>query len=80
MCMRTNIILDDALVAKAMKLTGERTKRAVIHRALDELVRRLRLRELVATRGTLHWEGDLDAMRERPKTYARPTRRHKRSR
>lgn len=80
MCMRTNIILDDTLVAKAMKLTGERTKTAVIHRALDELVRRLRLRELVATRGTLHWEGDLDAMRERPKAHERPTRRHKRSR
>ena len=78
--MRTNIILDDDLVATAMKLTGERTKTGVIHHALELLVRRARLRELVATRGTLHWEGDLDAMRERPKTYERRTRRHKRAR
>lgn len=78
--MRTNIILDDDLVKTAMKLTGERTKTAVIHRGLEMLVRQARLRELVAARGTLHWEGDLDAMRERPKTYDRPTRRHKRTR
>lgn len=80
MCMRTNIILDDELVAKAMKLTGERTKTAVIHRALEFLVRQARLRELRSARGTLHWEGDLNAMRERPAPYERPTRRHKRSR
>jgi hypothetical protein len=63
-----------------MKLTGQRTKTGVIHHALELLVRRARLRELVATRGTLHWDGDLDAMRERPKVYERPARRYKRSR
>lgn len=78
--MRTNIILDDELVKRAMELTGERTKTAVIHRALGLLVSQARLRELIAARGTLHWEGDLDAMRERPKVHERPTRRYKRSR
>jgi len=81
MCMRTNIILDDDLVATAMTLTGERTKTAVIHRALELLVRQSRLRELVAARGTLHWEGDLNAMRERPAAYEQQrTRRYKRTR
>ncbi|MFN0159771.1 MAG: type II toxin-antitoxin system VapB family antitoxin [Burkholderiales bacterium] len=37
--MRTNIEIDDRLIAKAMKKTGARTKREVIHRALTELVK-----------------------------------------
>jgi hypothetical protein len=37
--MRTNIELDDKLLAKAMKKTGARTKREAIHIALRELVR-----------------------------------------
>jgi len=36
--VRTNIDLDDELVERAMKLTGERTKRGVVHRALRLLV------------------------------------------
>ncbi len=34
MCMRTNIVLDDDLLAKAMQYSTARTKRAVIHEAL----------------------------------------------
>ena len=78
--MRTNIILNDELVKTAMQLTGDRTKTAVIHHGLEVLVRQYRLRELIAARGTLQWEGDLDAMSERPKVHERPTRRYKRSR
>ena len=37
--MRTNIVLDDKLVARAMKLAGARTKREAIHVALREFVR-----------------------------------------
>jgi len=36
--MRINVELDDALVKKAMKLTGIPTKRALIHKALEEPV------------------------------------------
>lgn len=42
--MRTNIELDDDLVAAALDLTGERTRGAVVHRAPSELVRMERLR------------------------------------
>ena len=62
--MRTNVVLDDELVERAKQVTGMRTKREVIHEALRTLVRlkeQERVREL---RGRLHWEGDLDAMRE----------------
>jgi Arc/MetJ family transcription regulator len=37
--MRTTIEIDPELIAKAKKMTGARTKREVIHRALTELVR-----------------------------------------
>jgi Arc/MetJ family transcription regulator len=62
--VRTNIVLDDALVDRARKLTGIRTKREVIHTALRTLVR---LQEQASTRnlrGKLHWVGDLNEMRQ----------------
>jgi Bacterial antitoxin of type II TA system, VapB len=37
--MRTNIVLDDKLVARAMRLAGVKTKREVVHSALREFVR-----------------------------------------
>lgn len=48
--MRTNIVLDEKLVAEAMRVTRTRTKREVVDRALRELVARHRqhaLRNLV---------------------------------
>ncbi len=62
---RTNIVLDDALVARAMRATGARTKRQVVDVALRELVRRHEVyRKLHALRGKLRdWEGDLGAWR-----------------
>lgn len=57
--MRTNIVLDDELVKHAQELTGIKTKRAVVDRALRVLVmvhERIGIREL---RGKLKWEGDL---------------------
>ena len=78
MYMLTNIDLDDRLVDTAMRLSGERTKRAVVHRALEELIRIERLRALRAARGTLTWEGDLAAMREDRRHHG-TARRHKRT-
>jgi len=49
--MRTNIVLDDDLVAEAMRVSGARTKREVVHLALRELVQRHRQRELKVLRG-----------------------------
>lgn len=65
--MRTNIDLDEDLVEEAMKLSGERTKTGAVHKALAELVRLERLRRVRALRGKLHWRGDLDSLRERPR-------------
>jgi Arc/MetJ family transcription regulator len=61
--VRTNIVLDDALVAEAMQRTGIKTKRAVVEEALRTLVRLKRQEDIRELRGKLHWEGDLDEMR-----------------
>jgi Arc/MetJ family transcription regulator len=60
----TNINLDEALIAEAMRLTGARTKREVVHLGLRELIRLARLRRVREHRGRFHWQGDLKKMRE----------------
>jgi Arc/MetJ family transcription regulator len=62
--MRTNIEIDDKLIEEARRITGLSTKKAIVERALEELVRREREREVLKYFGKLKWEGDLDAMRE----------------
>ncbi|HHH13174.1 MAG TPA: type II toxin-antitoxin system VapB family antitoxin [Thiolapillus brandeum] len=49
--MRTNIVLDDELIAEAMRLTGARTKREIVHLALQELIGRYRQRQLKRLKG-----------------------------
>jgi len=61
---RTNIELDDKLVAAAMDLTGARTKREVVDIALRRLVEKGGLyRSIRNLRGKLPWDGDVDAWR-----------------
>lgn len=67
--MRTNIVIDDQLLAEAMASTGLKTKRAVVEEALRTLVA-LRAQEGVRSlRGRLRWEGDLHALREGRESY-----------
>lgn len=61
--MRTNVVLDEALITEALTLTGLKTKKAVIEEALRVLTRLKRQEQARALRGQLHWEGDLDALR-----------------
>ncbi len=61
--MRTNIEIDDALMAEAMEIMGVTTKREAVTRALEGVVRAERqLRAWDGLRG-LGWEGDLNDMR-----------------
>ena len=50
--MRTTIDLDDAIIKAAMKVTGAKTKKEVVHLALDELVRKQRQEKMTKIRGT----------------------------
>ncbi len=61
--MRTNIDIDDALMVKAMTLSGYKTKRETVEAALELLVRLKSQEAIRAARGRLRWEGDLDEMR-----------------
>jgi Arc/MetJ family transcription regulator len=60
---RTNIDLNETLVRKARKLTGLKTKREIVERALELLVRSEERKGILRFRGTGIWEGDLKQMR-----------------
>ena len=64
--MRTNIDLDEDLIERAQKLTGIKTKRAVVQEALRTLILLREQAEVRQFRGKLKWEGDLDEMRRSP--------------
>ena len=49
--MRTTVVLDDRLVREARSATGIKTKRDLLHRGLEELVRKKRTEELTALFG-----------------------------
>ncbi len=61
--MRTNIVIDDRLMARAMRLSGAATKREAVQQGLELLVRIKRQQKIRSLRGKLHWEGNLDEMR-----------------
>lgn len=61
--MRTNIVIDDELMANALRASGARTKREAVELGLRALVRIDRQREFRRLRGKIDWRGDLDATR-----------------
>ena len=56
---RTNIDIDESLVSKARKLTRLKTKRQIVDRALELLVRTETRKGLLRYYGTGVWKGDL---------------------
>lgn len=56
--MRTNIVLDDDLVAEAMELTGITTKRALVHEALRVLIDVRQRRNLLELEGKIRFSDD----------------------
>ena len=63
MCMRTNIEIDDDLMAEAQRVAGTGTKRATVELALRELVARQKRLGILRLKGQVRWEGDLEASR-----------------
>jgi Arc/MetJ family transcription regulator len=61
--MRTNIVIDDKLMADTLKATGLQTKREVVELGLKTLLRLRQQSEIKKLRGRVTWDGDLDAMR-----------------
>jgi len=60
---RTNIEIDDDLIREAAKLTRLKTKRQIVHRALDSLVKSEKKKAILRYFGSGIWKGDLRAMR-----------------
>jgi Arc/MetJ family transcription regulator len=61
--MRTNIEIDEKLIAEAMKLMGTRTKKETVDKALQAQVAIKRQVSVRSLRGKVDWQGDLDAWR-----------------
>lgn len=61
--MRTNIVIDDELMTKALKASGLRTKKEAVEQGLKLLIRLKAQQGIRELRGKVKWEGDLDEMR-----------------
>ncbi len=61
--MRTNIVIDDQLMADALKATGLKTKREVVEMGLQTLIKLKQEEKIKAFKGKLKWEGNLEEMR-----------------
>ncbi len=61
--MRSNIVIDDALMVSALKISGVATKKEAVAAGLKLLVRFHRQAEIRKWRGKLKWMGNLDTMR-----------------
>ena len=61
--MRTNIVIDNTLMKKALRLSGLKTKKAVVEEALKLYVSIKNQTALKQLRGKLKWEGDINSMR-----------------
>jgi len=63
MHMRTNINIDDRLLSQARKLTRLRTKREIVHRALEVLVESEGRKGILRFRGSGIWEANPKTLR-----------------
>jgi len=62
--MRTNIEIDDALMAEAQKASGLHTKKETVEEALRLMVRLRRQQEVASAFGKYRWRGNLGRSRK----------------
>jgi len=62
--MRTNIEIDDALMAEAQKVSGHATKKQTVEEALRLMIRLRRQQDVRLARGRYRWRGNLARSRE----------------
>ncbi len=63
--MATNLALDPDLINRAVKVSGEKTKKAAVTRALEEFISRRSQARLVELMGKLEWDESFDYKLER---------------
>jgi Arc/MetJ family transcription regulator len=62
--MRTNIDIDDALMAEAQKISGQPTKKRTVEEALRLMIRLRRQEDVRSAFGKYRWRGNLDQSRK----------------
>lgn len=63
--MATNLSLDPKLIERALQVSGERTKKAAVTRALEEFIARRQQKRLIDLMGKLEWNESFDYKKER---------------
>ena len=63
--MATNLALDPDLLDRAVEVSGERTKKAAVTKALQEFIARREQRRVLDLMGKLEWDPTFDYKRER---------------
>ncbi len=66
--MATNLSIDPALIERALEVSGERTKKAAVTKALQEFIARRRQKKLLDLFGKLEWDESYDHKAERSRT------------
>ena len=63
--MATNLAIDPDLLDRAVQVSGEKTKKAVVTRALQEFIARREQRRIADLMGALEWDESFDYKAER---------------
>lgn len=63
--MATNLSIDPELIERALQVSGERTKRAAVTKALEEFIARRRQKKLLDLVGKLEWDSSYDYKADR---------------
>jgi hypothetical protein len=63
--MATNLAIDPDILERALKVSGERTKRAAVTKALQEFIARREQRHVTDLFGKLEWDASFDYKAER---------------
>ena len=66
--MATNLAIDPELLDKALLVSGEKTKKAAVTKALQEFIARREQRKLLELFGKLQWDPDFDYKKERSRS------------
>lgn len=66
--MATNLAIDPQLLDRAVEVSGERTKKAVVTKALQEFIARRQQKRVVELMGTLEWDDSFNYKVERSRT------------
>jgi Arc/MetJ family transcription regulator len=63
--MATNLAIDDRLLEQALKIGGQKTKRATVTEALQEYIQRRQQQQIVSLFGTVDWDAKYDYKKQR---------------